>query len=218
MLSHFLRAATPKYNGSITYISNANDANTRTTYTFTLSGTFSPGLYVIGTIAESTNLTVTVSSMTFNSNSMTEAIQSTIGSGTGTVVGIFSYRQTSSITNPVVTVTFSNSCARANIGVWRIDNNSNDTAFTTDSSTGNASSLTNTVNNLNKNYVLVSIFGNSSKVGTTWTNATERYEAFSASSGGGGADYTATSSEASRTITATASASQPITLATAVWR
>jgi hypothetical protein len=219
MLSHFLRSATPKDNASITYLTNATDNNARTTYTFTLSGTFDPGLYVIAPIGESQTNTTTLSSMTFDSNSMTEVVKTNRNAGTsGIMTGIYSYRQTSSITNPVVTVTFSNTTARANIGVWRIDTNSNDTAFTTDSNTAGASSLTNTVNDLNKNYVLVSALVNSSKIGTTWTNATERYEAFSASTGGSGADYAATSYEASRTITAAASGAVNLALATAVWR
>jgi hypothetical protein len=130
MLPHFLRSATPKNNASITYLTNATDTNTRTTYTFTLTGTFDPGLYVIAPIGESQTSTATLSSMTFDSNSMTEVVKTNRNAGSsGIMTGIYSYRQTSSITNPVVTVTFSTSTARANIGVWRIDTNSNDTAY-----------------------------------------------------------------------------------------
>jgi len=51
----------------------------------------------------------------------------------------------------------------------------------------------------------VAILANGANAATSWTNATERYEAFPSGTGGAGADFTTTSS-GDRTITATATA------------
>lgn len=223
MLPHFLRASTSKNNASITYITNVTNAGGGTTMSMTITGTMSEGLYILGFIGESTTTSSAISSATFNGNAATLAVKNNTSTGgpSGLSGGIFYYRQTTSITNPVVSVTFSASNARANVGVWRIDTNSSDTPFTTDTvaSSSTASSLSNTITNLNNKYVVVSLFSNNQFASTTWTNATERYEAFTGSTGGSGADYSAISYEASRTITATpASSTAGLILNTAVWK
>jgi hypothetical protein len=112
--------------------------------------------------------------------------------------------------------------ARACIGIWRINNNLNNTSYDTDSSSisGAASSRTNTVNNLEVGYVGVSILANGNGgQNTTWTNATERFDnLFSGATSGSGADFTATSSgDLTITASATSSSTDGLVLVTAVW-
>lgn len=193
---------------TITYIDNYTNTSGLTTYTFNTSGLFVAGLYVVGVIAENATIAGrTLSSMTLGGNSMTSIINTASGTGNGgSLIGaIFAYRQTTGAGAPSIVATFSAGMSRANIGVWRINNNVSDTVFDTDTSSisGTASSRTNTVNALKFNAVGVSILANGTFASTTWTNATERYEAFSSGTGGSGADFQA-GAEGDRTITATA--------------
>jgi len=210
MLHHALRAVqkTTPSAVSITYVNNFTSTSALTTYTFTVTGSQTAGLYVIGIIAENANTSGrTLSSGTFAGNAMTSVVNTASGTGNGgSLIGaLFQYKLTSTASGPSVGITFSGSMSRANIGVWRIENNTSDTVFDTDTSSisGAASSRTNTLVGLGSGNVGVSILANGNNTTTAWTNATERYEAFASGSGGSGADFTTTTS-GNRTITATA--------------
>lgn len=220
MLTKMLRAAA---HPTITYVNNYTNTSALTTYTFNTSGTFVAGLYVVGVIAENANTAGrTLSSMTFGGNSMTSIINTASGTGnSGSLIGaIFAYRQTTDVSAPSIVATFSAGMSRANIGVWRINNNVSDTVFDTATSSisGTATNRTNTVNALKFNAVGVSILANGNNTTTSWTNATERYEAFSTGTGGSGADFQAVA-EGDRTITATATSTSTdgLVLVTGVW-
>jgi len=210
MLHHALRAVqkiTPSA-VSITYITNLTNTSNLTTYSFTVTGSQTAGLYVIGIIAETgTASGRTLSSGTFAGNAMTSVVNTKIVTGAGgSLIGaLFQYKLTSTASSPSVGITFNGSMSRANIGVWRIENNTSDTVFDTDTSStsGTASSRTNTLVGLGSGNVGVAILANGANNTTAWTNATERYEAFASGTGGSGADFTTTTS-GDRTITATA--------------
>ena len=224
MLHHALRAVQKAVSGgTITYITNITSTSALTTYTFTTTGTYSAGLYVVGVIAENaTTSGRTLSSITFGGNSMTSVVNTASGTGAGgSLIGaIFAYRQASDVSAPSIVATFSAGMSRANIGIWRINNNSSDTVFDTDTSSisGTATSRTNTVNSLGIGYLGVSILANGANNTTAWTNATERYEAFASGTGGAGADFTTTAT-GDRTITATATSGSTdgLVLVTGVW-
>jgi len=218
MLSHFLRASS---HPTINYIQNQNEIGASTTYTLTLGVTQPSGLYIVGVISENASVAGrTLSSITFEGNSMTSVINTASGTGNGgTLIGaIYAYR--GSGVAATISVVFSGAMSRANIGVWRINNNVSDTVFDTDTSSisGVASNRTNTVNGLGYGNVGVSILANGNNASTSWTNATERYEAFSSGSGGSGADFTTTAT-GDRTITATATSgsNDGLVLVTGVW-
>lgn len=225
MLHHALRGIEKVSVGgaTIAYLTNLTDTSGGTTITFTPTGTYSAGLFVVGIIAENANTTGrTLSSVTFNSNSMTSIVNTASGTGNnGSLIGaLFSYKRTTLTSNPSIVVTFSGSTSRVNIGLWKINDNTSDTVFDTATSniSGTASSSSNTVNSLGVGYVGVSILANGTFAATTWTNATERYEAFSSGTGGSGADFKTTTS-GDRTITATASSDSAggQVLVTGVW-
>jgi len=210
MLHHALRAVqkiTPSA-VSMTYVNNFTITSALTTYTFTVTGSQTAGLYVIGIIAENGSAQGrTLSSGTFAGNAMTSVVNTKIVTGDdGSLIGaLFQYKLTSTTSGPSVGITFSGNMSRANIGVWRIENNTSDTVFDTDTSStsGTASSRTNTLVGLGSGNVGVAILANGANNTTAWTNATERYEAFASGTGGSGADFTTTTS-GDRTITATA--------------
>ena len=227
ILSHALRAIAKSTGPSVptlTYVTNSTSTSALTTYTFNLSGTYIAGLYVIGILSErGADAGRTLNTVTFNGNSMTSAVNTASATKAGgTMIGaIFQYNSSSSVTNPSVVVTFSGLMTRTNIGVWRINNNNSNTVYDTATNNvlGPATSITNTVNSLGEDYVGVSILGNADFATTSWTNATERYEAFASGTGGSGADFTTTSS-GDRTITATStttSGTGALVLVTAVW-
>ena len=211
MLFHSIQGAggftTAGSSATITYVNNFTNTSGLITYTFTVSGSQTAGLYVIGVIAENiNNSTRTLSSGTFDGNAMTSVVNTKIVTGaSGSLIGaLFQYKLTSTASGPSVGITFSGAMSRANIGVWRIDSNTSDIVFDTDTSSisGSATDRTNTLVGLGSGYVGVAILANAGNATTSWTNATERYEAFASGTGGSGADFTTTSS-GNRTITAT---------------
>lgn len=222
MLSHFLRAArTP----SISYITNLTSNTSTADYSFNMSGNQPAGLYVIGIIAENASVsTITLDSVLFNGNNTTNIRNTRIVTGAnGTLIGaIVTRKLTNAASGPGINITFNAEMSRCNVSVWRIDNNRNDTVFTsaTSSISGTASNRTNTVNSLQYGAVGVSILANGNNASTSWTNATERYDQpFGTGTGGSGADFQA-EAEGSRTITATATSgtNDGLVLVTGVWR
>lgn len=230
MLSHFLiaSAGSPR---TITYDANYTDTGSSTNYNITiLEKNYPAGLWVVGVIAE--NATVsgrTLDSVTFESDQgntdLTSIVNTPITTGAnGTLIAaIFAWNRPNGGTpaDPNIKVSFSGLMSRVNIGLWRINGISSTTSFATATSsiTGTASNRTNTLTNLQSNSVGVSILANGAKNTVSWTNATERYEAFSTGTGGAGADFK-TTADGDRTITATSTSGSTdgLVLVSAVWR
>lgn len=227
MLSHFLRAATPKgSNSTVTYISVNTSSTDLTTYTFNLSGTFNPALYVFGISSEDIAATgTTLSTVTFAGNSASSVVNTSVNASGGNVIigAIFAYRQTSSVTNPAIVLTFSATTSRVAVGLWSIVDNSSDTAADTKSSsfTSSGSSLTNDYTSLQTNDVGVCVVCSGDNNSVTWTNATERYDGTigGENTRASGADFKTTTT-GNRTITAasTVGAGDGMILVSAVWR
>lgn len=226
ILSHALRTIPKGSNSTVTYISNNASSSDLTTYTFNLSGTFNPALYVMGISSERVaNTGRSLSTVTFAGNSSSSVVNTSVNATVGnTIIGaIFAYRQTSSVTNPSIVLTFNGTMSRAVVGLWSIVDNSSDTAADTKSSSFNSSgsSLTNDYTSLQINDVGICVVSSGDANVVTWTNATERYDLQPGAENAraSGADFKTTTT-GNRTITAasTVGVGDGMILVSAVWR
>jgi hypothetical protein len=207
------------------YITTSTILSGLTTYTFSDVNIDGPGLIIVGYHTERSGTTPNLySSSTIGGSSATSVVtlaQSGSSGSTSVTTGLISRRITSG-TTATIEITFDAAPLRCLIGIWRLQFNNSDTAFTT-SSAGSASgtSLSTTLNSLPVRTVGVAV----TTVGinglrVTWTGATEVYDldiGSGTTTGTSAANFTRQNSGSLTISTSHTNSSQAIGLVAAAW-
>ena len=192
-------------------------SGTNTEYNYNGIG-IEPGLIVVVINSEASNTAGTVSGVTLNGVSMTQAVQNSRTSGTTVSTAIHYLRNVSSYSGNF-SIGFTNAAFGCGMGIFIIKNNISDTPtqiVSTGSTTPNTS-LSVTFNNLASDTVGILGDVNATATGESWTNATSAYGATITAFRSSGA-YFITTTEGNRTITSTNASSNPMVLTGVVWR
>lgn len=166
---------------ALDYVSYAESGTNASSYTFTGMGYNGPGLIIVGVHSSTDGGGSSLSSVTIDGNTMTNVITqdaTAISPANQTISSIRSYRMTGG-TSATIVVNFSNTQSRCAISVWRLTNNSSDTAFDTAGSQTNASAdnrqvLVDLTSGRNHSVSICTTRSGGSLM--TWSNVTEKYD------------------------------------------
>lgn len=214
--SKFYEVKTIFSSPSITFTDSDGSASDLTTYTFTSKsiGTENPTRKVIvsvSSIADALGST-SISSLTVGGISATVAVSQV--SGDGGFCGL-AIADVPTGTTASVVVTMANLQSRMGIGVWAAYDLTSSTPTDTATSTADPASLN--LDLVAGDIAVAAVFNNTNGT-ATWTGATERFDAIIDGAQYSGADFSAVSDEAPRTIECDYSATSRDVGVSAAWR
>ena len=216
LLPHALRSVQKVTGGQaqVEYINTYFDDVDRSSYTFS-SIPVTPGLIVVSVHADFSPQTL--NSVTIEGNSATEVAN--ILNNSTQRAALFQ-RATTTTGNISVVVSFSSNVSRCAIGVWRVYDNSSNTAVTSQTAGGlSQPSLSVTLNSLPSGSVVIAASTHGTGgVTSTWTNVTERYDSARESTGSHFSGADGSNASGNYTVTDTYSSSTGgQALAAAAW-
>lgn len=177
MLSHFLRAATPKTSAAVTtnYIGTVGSATSTTTYTFTSTdiGTAASDRIVFIAVSGSGGTNLSLNSVTIGGVSATLINTGFLSFGT---IGC-AYLNVTSGTTATVVVTYSGTRARCSIDVYTVYGSSgtpSDTALTLQAAT--ATTISNNVDIPTNSVCIYSYAAGGGYLASSFSSATEDYD------------------------------------------
>jgi hypothetical protein len=206
----------------VRYWARYSNANNFTTYTFAASALGGPGLCVVSVESEIEGSTARiVNSVTIGGLAATEAAQVNSALNVSATTTAIFYLADNANTSADIVVTFDAAPSRCSISIFRIQNNTSNTPFQTQTNTatsGTGLSLGFTALSAGAVGIAVETIGTNTITSATWTNATVRFTpllvGFMRVTG---ATFT-TQSSGDRTVSVShTDSTQPLAMAGAVW-